>query len=924
MSIPRTLLLPTLIGAAAIACFAQPNRIQSKIDATRTVTLPGRVHPLASSANDAGLADSTLPLSLTLQLKPSADQQSGLDQLLQQQQNPAAKSFHQWLTPEQYADRFGASATDIAQITTWLQAQGFTVSSPSRSRTFVTFSGTAGQVQNAFGTAIHRYNVNGVLHYANATDPKIPAALSGMVASIRGLHDFHPHPNLKKPVQPQAILQGEHVLVPNDFATIYDINPMYNAGINGSGQGIMVVGQSALYNKGSDITKFWNSFGITATLVLELSGQPPAVLISTGDAEESDLDIEWAGAVARNATIYFVYSTDVWTSAQNAVDQDFAPVLSMSYGSCEMYDLFDLPGERQTVQQANAEGITWLAAAGDQGAADCDYNPNIPVAVAEGGLAVDVPGVIPEVTAMGGTMFNDNAASWNGAGAATGYIPEVAWNETIVTGQLLAGGGGTSVYFPQPSWQTVNGVPNDGWRHVPDISFNAAAYHDPYYVNWQGFASPVGGTSAATPTMAGVVALLNQYLVQNKVQSQAGLGNINPILYQLSQSAPTAFRDVTSGNNIVPCAYGSPQCNNGSQGFSASPGYDSTTGLGSVDVTNLIQQWSSGVPSRPLVVASINQNPVYQTTGGQWTFQLTLTEEAGFAATLTDFTINGVSQASLISSVFGGSAISARGSISGSYTLTLSTVPANETFGFSGNGWSTALTVPFTGPQTQITVVGASNAATGQQVFAPGMIMAVYGTGLGTLAQLASTLPLPLYMAGTEATINGVSTPLYYVGPNQVNLQIPYETPVGQADLSIGNPYQNVDFRFTVTNVGPGIFTFSDGSVNPSRTAKVGDTVPLFITGEGKVSPSLQDGTSPAAGTPVAQLPKPRATVSVSVGGIAASSTSPYWFVGIPSGLVGVTQINFTIPAGVPSGRQPVIVTVGNTQTPVGAYITIQ
>jgi subtilase family serine protease len=240
----RFLLLPAIMGAAAMTGFAQPNQITSQVDNSRTVTLPGRVRPLATAANDVGATDSGFPLSLTMQLKISADQQSALDRLLQQQQNPASTSFHQWLTPEQYADRFGASPSDAGQIAAWLRLQGFTVDEVSRSRTFVMFHGTAGQVQSAFGTSIHRYRVNGELHYANVSDPKIPAALSGVVAGIRGLNDFRPKPPLH--ILPLMTTAGLHYLAPDDFATIYDIMPMYSAGINGSGQSIAIVDRSSI------------------------------------------------------------------------------------------------------------------------------------------------------------------------------------------------------------------------------------------------------------------------------------------------------------------------------------------------------------------------------------------------------------------------------------------------------------------------------------------------------------------------------------------------------------------------------------------------------------------------------------------------------------------------------------------------------
>jgi len=936
----QSLFVSALIGAAATVCCAQPNRILSKIDSSGTFALPGRVHPYATAANDAGEVDSSFPLpAMTMTLQPTPAQQAKLQQLLEDQQNPASPSYRQWLTPEQYADRFGVSASDAAQIAAWLAGQGFTVDTVSRSRTFLTFHGTAGQVQNAFGTTIHHYRVNGAMHYANSTDLTIPKALSPLVSSIRGLHDFRPKPHLAKAKPNWTLGPDNYIMAPDDFAAIYDIAPMYSAGITGSGIKIAIMGQSLI--RTSDITNFWNTFGIKAVLSqIEVPHENPG--ISPGDIDESALDLEWAGAVARDANIVFVYSYSVWDSAAYAVDNAAAPIISMSYGDCEMLDLLDLPSFRQLVQQANSEGITWLAAAGDDGATDCDAGVN----VAENGLAVDEPGSIPEVTSMGGTAVSDSAAYWNSSNSSTeqsarGYIPEIAWNETaqaVPAGLgILGTGGGGSIYFPQPSWQTnTTGVPHDGWRHVPDISFNASVFAVPYYIfcnactDMQG-AGSVGGTSAATPTMAGVVALLNQYLKTN------GLGNINPTLYNLFKTAPGAFHNNIAGNNIEPCAYGSPSCVNGQEGYTASgSGYSSVVGLGSVDVTKLVQNWNTAVLSGPTVVASLDQNPVYQgnseTCGSAstWNFQVTLTEEAGIATSVTGFTINGVDYSSQIGSVFGTATIGARQSISGCMVLSSVNAPTYEAFNFSGPNWSTAINMSFQGPQAQLTVSGATNAASYAQAYAPGMIMAVFGSGLGTLSQAAATIPLPEMMGGVEANMcpvncntatTGWPVPLYYVGPNQVNIQIPYEAS-GPVDLQVGNPYQLIDYFFTVSPIAPGIFTFLDGSndTNPNRTASPGQTTFLYVTGEGAVTPSIADGTSPAPGTPTAQLPRPKEAVTVTVGGIASPQIT---FVGIPIGLVGVTQINFVVPSNVPSGRQPVVVTVGTVSTPA-AYITIQ
>lgn len=846
---------------------------------------------------------------ITLVFRASSTQQTALGQLLFQQQDPSSPNYHQWIAPEQYADRFGLSSADLQQVRTWLQSQGFTIAETARSRTWISFNGTAGQASAAFHTPIHRYLVDGKMHYANSADPVLPAALANVVSSIRGLHDFRLKPSVHQILPAYNGAGGQHEIAPDDFATIYDIMPLYAAGINGAGQKLAILGQTDIST--SDIARFRSTFNLPAiNLVQKLTGPDPG--ISSGDELEAALDLEWSGAVARDAQIVYVNSTDVITSATYAVDQNVAPVMSMSYGLCEAADLVDLPSIQSLAQQANSQGMTWIGVTGDAGAADCEMTGNDP---AQTGLAVDSPGSIPEVTAMGGTMFNEGTGAYWGVngpnlGSALSYIPEMAWNESSVTNGLAATGGGRSIYFPQPSWQTGSGVPNDGFRHVPDIAFNAAAGHDYYYL-YSGGPTGVGGTSAAAPTMAGVVALLNQYL------KSTGLGNINPTLYRLAQNAPSAFHDVTSGNNIVPCVTGSPDCPNGTMGYSAATGYDLTTGLGSVDVNNMVTLWTGSPAVATAVVASIDQNPVFE-QGNRWVFTVTLTEEAGIGATLTNFTINGASFTSQISSLFGGSTISALGSISATVALASVAVPTTVTFVFSGTDnaghpWTVQFPVPFSGPQTNLAVGGVTNAASYQKAYAPGMIVAVFGSAMGDFAQSAGTLPLPEYLAGFEAYVNNVPAPLYYVSPTQVNIQIPYETPAGLATLSVGNPYANFDFNIRVASSAPGIFTFADGTVNPSNSAVRGQTVTMFITGEGKVTPSLADGTSPSARTPLSQLPKPVLPVTVTVGGVQTATPA---FIGIPSGLVGVTQINFTIPTTVSVGLQPVVVTVGTVSSP--------
>ena len=237
---------------------------------------------------------------------------------------------------------------------------------------------------------------------------------------------------------------------------------------------------------------------------------------------------------------------------------------------------------------------------------------------------------MPEVTAVGGTQFVEGSGSYwsptNDAnfGSALSYIPEAAWNESG-TGGLLSTGGGPSVLYPKPSWQNGPGVPSDNVRDVPDIALSAAL-HDAYFVTYQGSNGGVGGTSASTPSMAGIVALLNQYQVSKGFQKQPGLGNINPQLYRLAQSAPSAFHDITASNNIVPCGQGSQDCVTGSFGYPAGPGYDMATGLGTIDANALVSHWNT---QTNVSLVRIVKSSVTQTVNGSFAVTALVTSASG-------------------------------------------------------------------------------------------------------------------------------------------------------------------------------------------------------------------------------------------------------------------------------------------------------
>ena len=1207
-----------LLFTAAFCAMGQESRIPGQIESDHRVIVLNSIHPKVQAALDQGAREGAEKIGYaTLVLQPSATQQAELETLLEQLNNRTSAHFRQWLTPEQFGDRFGLNTADYAKAATWLESHGLHIENRARARNWIAFSGTVEQIENTFHTKFHRYFLNGETHFANATQLAIPAALSGLVAGVRGLNDF----DLGTPQYTTAT--GTNALAPDDWATIYDVAPLYKMGIDGTGQRIAIIGRSDLTP--SDIAQFRSTFGLPATTVEQhLIGPDPGF---TDAAGEAGLDVEWSGAVARNATIVYVYANNFNDAAQAAVDQRLAPVMSESFGSCEPQSAAGLRG---IAQQANAEGMTFIASSGDSGPAACDPHGTFGSTgglPASGGLAAGIPAAFPEVTAVGGTQFNEGSGTyWAKTNSPTGesalsYIPEMVWNQAGADG-LLTSGGGPSIYFPKPAWQVAAGVPNDGARDVPDIAMAASgAGHDAYLVIRSGSQVGTGGTSAAAPSFAGTVVLLNQYLLARGQIAQAGLGNINPELYRLAAKAPQAFHDITVGSNVVSCVMGSPNCATGSYGYNAAPGYDLATGLGSVDVFNLVTAWNAvvaptsttlsatpgsialggtvqltatvsagaGVPTgsvafnagstvlgiAPLIAvgnaafatltvtgpqlaagtamatatydgdASFNGSAgstaiavSAQVTGSSVRVSITpsavhqgegvlvrLTEEAGVSTTVTGWTINGLNDFSLFATDFGTTSLPAFGSLFTSInTVSAVAFPTNRVYVFTGmdaNGkqWTAQATVTLLGPQStpeltltslpstvpqtsgscpwqhrlvvqeqdgfavqlislivggadesnqiqqlfgttslapfgmlqaslcentagtesytisgidqtgspvsatatttlagpasstaalsaapqsvalsaaagasateivtiagqgftslilpanqttawlkvatsgqqvtltasaaslspgaysailvvqtagqyveipvvftvgaaaSVSIAGVGNGASFAQSFAPGMILSVFGNGLSGATQAASSLPLPQTMAGVSATVNGVAAPLYYVSPGQVNLQVPYETGAGNAVVGIVNNGQAAAFVFQVAPAAPGIFGDTARNLVPFASGKVGDTLTLFVTGEGVAAPTVATGASPFVGTPLFLLPHPALPFSVTVGGIPAALT----FTGVPAGIAGATQVNFVVPSGVGLGAQPVVVTVGSA-TSAAATLTI-
>ncbi len=634
LSLSVSVLLATAAPIAqAVGQAAPAVRIAAEISGSQMTALPNSKHPLALAQFDTGrLSPATKLQGISLYFSRSESQEADLKALMAAQQNASSPLYHQWLTPDQFAARFGMSDADIAKVQAWLEQQGFSVDLVSRSKNMVRFSGTSRQVEAAFATEMHSYSVKtsrGVeSHFAPSTVLSVPSALAGVVEGVRNLDNFRPRSHRK--AMPLGVAHpnytdgsGGHELAPADIYTIYDITPLYNAGITGTGQSIALVGQSDVDL--TDIANFRTAAGLPATTPTKVlvpgSGAP---FFSSGDETEGDLDLEWSGAVAKSANLEFVYTGDnpnfgAFDAIVYAIDQRIAPIVSSSFGDCEL----DLGGStlETNLEQAAAQGQTVLSAAGDDGSTDCFPDTNLPTAE-QGALAVDYPASSPNVTGVGGTEFaGDVSASgtyWNssngsGGGSAIEYIPETAWNDdstckSDASSPLCATGGGASSLFAKPSWQTGTGVPADGARDVPDVALDASNVHDPYvYCSSDIVATGVtgscssgfldstgknltaaGGTSFATPIFAGILALINQK------ENSTGQGLINPTLYSLASNAtvqPLAFHDITTGNND--CNSGSTFCltSGSSSGFSAGTGYDQVSGLGTVDANNLAMAW---------------------------------------------------------------------------------------------------------------------------------------------------------------------------------------------------------------------------------------------------------------------------------------------------------------------------------------------
>ena len=745
----------TLPDSRSLMSVQPMDRATGPLDPQQRIVLQGNVHPLAKAGLDIGRAPGGQRMDrMILVLKPDGRQQAALEEFLRAQQDPESPFYRQSLTPEEFGRHFGVSENDLRTAERWLEGYGMTVEEAPAARTTLIFSGTAAQVEAAFHTAIRNYSFNGETHFANASDPEIPQALAGVVGGVVSLHDFRSAP-MHKASPAYTASNGVHSLAPQDWVTIYDVGPLYGQGIDGSGQSIAVLGRADITL--SDVRTFRSISALPVKDPQILVNGPDPGYPGCDDEMESTLDVEWAGAIARNATVLFVTSKSgasdgVALSAQYAISHQVAPIVTLSYGQCEASSGSSGNSFWNALwSQAAAQRMTVLVSSGDSGAAGCDSSG---AATATYGRAVNALCSTPFSTCVGGTMFNDaynpnlywSPSNGTGMSSALSYIPELPWNESgAASGALWAGGGGASIVYAKPAWQSAPGVPADGVRDVPDVSM-AAAIHDAYLIEFQNGLWGVGGTSAAAPSLASVLALVLQ-------NAGTPLGNVNPALYalatrQLSSGGAAVFHDITSGNNSVP----------GVTGFTAGRGYDLATGLGSVDANLLVNHWNDA--SSVNFVLTPNPSSVSVAVSKSNTATLTLTRLGGFTSPVA---LSASGQPAGVTVTFSPTSLTTSSTVTiaasssaaaGTYTLTLTG---------TGGGLTRTARITLTVIAPTFTLSGPTGATVAAGSTAPATFSSVAGNGFNSAVALAvSGLPSGVTAKFVPASIlapgNGSST----------------------------------------------------------------------------------------------------------------------------------------------------------------------
>ncbi|MEV4144837.1 S53 family serine peptidase [Amycolatopsis sp. NPDC049691] len=525
--------LPALLGlAVAVPAAAATEPL---------VTLADNAAPLVNSARTGEVADGQ---RITAALSLKLHNQQALEKFLADVQNPASPQYHHFLSPDQFTAEFGPTQADVGKAVSFLEKSGATGIEVSGNRQAITFTGSAAQLESAFHTRIGTYHdqVSGRDFFANDAAPTVPADVSGVVGNVVGLDNHALRTHAKAVAKPNVVKS----VTPPVLKTAYG-----TSGLSATGSGVKVGFVEFDGYQKSNITKYDSTYGLSAGSVTTVPVSGANYDSSPGDGQiEVELDIEVVHALAAAANDY-VYEAPNSSAGELAMYQKIASdhtvdVVSISWGACESAEGSSAAKSvSNAIATGTAEGISYFAAAGDDGTTDC-YRQTGSTA-----KAVDFPASSPNVTGVGGTKLTVTSSN--------GYSSEAAWNDGNSGGST---GGGISTVFTAPSWQSAQSTT---YRKVPDVSADASPTSG-YYIYSAGTWETVGGTSGAAPLWAAFATLQNQI-------HGGGLGNLNPKFYAIGNGSSygTGFHDVTTGTNTL----------HGTTGFSAGTGYDQVTGWGS-------------------------------------------------------------------------------------------------------------------------------------------------------------------------------------------------------------------------------------------------------------------------------------------------------------------------------------------------------
>src|SRR5713226_9786689 len=967
-------------------------RIIQAVNEADRVALAGNTHPEARIANDRGpVANAFAMEHMLLQLKRSPAQELAVQKFLDELQSKGSPNFHHWVTAQEFGERFGLAKSDLDAVTTWLESHGFQVNVVYPSGMLIDFSGTAAQVRKAFQSEIHYLAVKGERHIGNMSDPRIPAALAPVIDGIVSLHDFRPHTmhHLRK-VNTQFtstdILGGAtYAVVPADLAKIYDLNPLFSAGISGQGQTIVLIEDTDVFSA-SDWSTFRQTFGLSGyTSASFAQVHPPAPpsqpanncaapgVIAPNDAE-AILDAEWASASAPSAAIEMAACADTRATfggliaIQNLINASTPPpsIMSISYGQCETVNgAAANVAYNSAYQQAAAEGVSVFVSAGDSGAAGCDNS----VAEATHGIGVNAFASTPFNVAVGGTDFSDtfsgtNATFWNSTntpafGSAISYVPEIPWNDSCA-GLLLsaylgfsptygafslcndpffvpffqttvAGGGGpsgcatgtpstsgvvsgTCQGWPKPSWQSILGNPNDGVRDTPDVSLFAAdgLWGHFYVFCWSDTAnggaacganpsawSGAGGTSFASPIMAGIQALINQ-------KAGGPQGNPAPLYYQLAAAeygsagnsscnsdkgntvaSTCIFYDVTSGDMDVDCV--GPNCflANGSvcvlstsntsfaPAYGTNIGWDFATGIGTINAANLVNNWPTPSSQPGFTLSASPASPAF-------------IQGASGSTTITVHPLNG---------------------FSGNVNLTASGLPSGVTASFGTNPAMTSslMTLSATGTVAvgtyKVTVAGVS----GSLSSTTNITLTVNPVGDYSLSASPSTLNVVQGASGTSTItitpLNGFNSSVSLSAsglPSGVTASFNPSSTASSSTLTLTASSTATTGTVTLTVTG------TSGSLTNTTTLSL--TVappPNYTLSASPNSLTMSQGTTGTSTVPVTPLNGFNGSVSLSASGLPSGVTASF----NPSSTTSSSTLTLTASSTATTGTVTVTVT---------------